>query len=46
MFDEATLEAIHRRMREVFLAEGADIDAFYFCPHLPDGLLPRYARPM
>ena len=34
-FDEAFVRQIHDRMRAAFLAEGAVIDAFYFCPHHP-----------
>jgi D-glycero-D-manno-heptose 1,7-bisphosphate phosphatase len=35
-FDESRLEAIHRRLRELLKAEGVELDAIYFCPHLPD----------
>ena len=41
---EAQLEAIHLRLNETLGAEGAQIDAFYHCPHLPDGRIERYAR--
>ena len=34
-FTEETLQAIHQRMRELFTAEGAEIDAIYACPYLP-----------
>ncbi|MDQ5984381.1 MAG: Histidine biosynthesis bifunctional protein HisB [Syntrophus sp. SKADARSKE-3] len=34
-FDEAVVEGIHNHMRAVFLAEGAVIDYFYYCPHHP-----------
>ena len=33
--DEDTLHAIHQRMRELFEAQGAAIDAIYACPYLP-----------
>ncbi len=34
MLDEPTLELIHGRLREVLAAEGAAIDAIYYCPYL------------
>ena len=30
------LDRIHRRLRELLRAEGADIDAIYVCPHTPE----------
>jgi len=36
IFDERTLELIHRRMKELLAREGASVDAVYFCPHHPD----------
>lgn len=35
-FDEARLEQIHQRLRELLAAEGVQLDGIYFCPHLPD----------
>jgi len=32
---EETLAAIHRRMDELLAAEGARVDAVYYCPHYP-----------
>src|SRR5205814_10109378 len=37
LVDETGLASIHDRMRELLRAEGADVDATYPCPHLPDG---------
>lgn len=34
-FDEAFVEGVHARLGEMLRAEGARIDAFYFCPHHP-----------
>lgn len=43
MFDEDAVQRINleldRRLRE----QGANIDAFYYCPHLKDGSVPKYA---
>ena len=36
MYSEKTLAAIHTRMIEELAAEGARIDAVYYCPHHPD----------
>lgn len=35
-YDEAALYQLHEHLLSVLAAEGATIDAFYFCPHHPD----------
>ena len=35
VFDEAFVEKTHTHLRDILRAEGALIDAFYFCPHHP-----------
>lgn len=35
LLDEPTLESIHQRLRDLLAAEGATIDAIYYCPYLP-----------
>jgi D-glycero-D-manno-heptose 1,7-bisphosphate phosphatase len=35
IFDEAFVIEVHARLRELLRAEGALIDAFYYCPHHP-----------
>jgi len=40
LFDEARLETIHRRLRELLKAEGVVLDAIYVCPHRPDAGCP------
>jgi D-glycero-D-manno-heptose 1,7-bisphosphate phosphatase len=35
-FDEKQLTKIHDKLKELLAAEGAKIDAVYFCPHTPD----------
>lgn len=42
LFDEATLEAIHDRLRAELRISGASLDAIYYCPHHPDGIVPRH----
>lgn len=54
LLDEARLDAIHRRLRELLKAEDVVLDAIYVCPHRPDagcscrkpetGLVQRAAR--
>lgn len=41
----AELEAIHRTIDALLLAEGARVDAWYYCPHHPDGCVKEYATP-
>ena len=36
-FTEAVADAVHRRMADLLSAGGARIDAYYYCPHHPDG---------
>ena len=31
-----TLDVIHGRLRDLLKAQGATVDAIYFCPHLPE----------
>lgn len=35
-YGESALHALHSHLRATLAAEGARIDAFYFCPHHPD----------
>lgn len=44
LFPEAALEGVRKRLDALFTACGARLDGFYYCPHLPNGSLPRYAR--
>ncbi|MBN1489941.1 MAG: HAD family hydrolase [Phycisphaerae bacterium] len=46
LFDEPTLERIHQRVRGLFAAEAATIDAIYYCPYLdgPAATIERYRR--
>jgi D-glycero-D-manno-heptose 1,7-bisphosphate phosphatase len=36
-YDEAAVAALHAHMQDLLAAAGAHIDAFYYCPHHPDG---------
>jgi D-glycero-D-manno-heptose 1,7-bisphosphate phosphatase len=44
-FSEATVDAVHQRIQELLVAGGATIDAYYYCPHHPDGKVAAYTRP-
>lgn len=43
-FDEARVQEINRGVAEMFAREGARIDGFYYCPHLPDADVARYRK--
>ncbi len=42
---EERLQAIHRALNAALHRKGAGVDAFYYCPHLPQGKVERYAGP-
>jgi D-glycero-D-manno-heptose 1,7-bisphosphate phosphatase len=44
VFTEAAVEEVHGHMESVLQAGGAHIDAYYYCPHHPDGTVPRYTQ--
>jgi D-glycero-D-manno-heptose 1,7-bisphosphate phosphatase len=43
-FTESVVDDVHRRMSEMLVAGGAHIDAYYYCPHHPDGKVPGLAK--
>jgi len=38
-FPEDVVEAVHERMRKLLSAQGARVDAIYYCPHHPEGIV-------
>jgi len=44
MLDRDGLSAIERRMSEMLAAEGARVDGWYYCPHLPDAAVEAYRK--
>ena len=42
-FGIGDVEAVNRRLNELLGERGAHIDGFYYCPHLRDGIVPKYA---
>ncbi len=43
LLNEADLEAVHERLKEMLAEDSASIDAVYSCPHLPEGVIEQYA---
>jgi D-glycero-D-manno-heptose 1,7-bisphosphate phosphatase len=43
-FTEHVVDAVHQRMADMLAAGGARIDAYYYCPHHPDGKVPEYTQ--
>ena len=43
-FTEDTIAMVHGRIASMLEAGGAHLDAYYYCPHHPDGKLPEYTR--
>ena len=43
-FTDAVVEKVHERMAEMLAAGGARIDAYYYCPHHPEGSVPGLAK--
>ncbi|HEV8014393.1 MAG TPA: D-glycero-beta-D-manno-heptose 1,7-bisphosphate 7-phosphatase [Stellaceae bacterium] len=42
LYQPADVETLHRWINEELARTGAHIDAFYFCPHHPEGTAPGY----
>ena len=43
LYDEQAVNTLHAHMRETLDRQGARIDAFYYCPHHPEGTVAAYA---
>lgn len=41
-FSEEDVIRVNRHVQELLLAQGATIDAMYYCPHHLDGIIPEY----
>ena len=39
LYDQASVESFHAHMQQALAAHGAHIDAFYYCPHHPEGTI-------
>ncbi len=43
-FTEAVVDEVHQHMAAILAEGGARIDAYYYCPHHPDGKVEGYAQ--
>jgi len=41
----AAIQAVHRRLADTLGGAGISFDAFYYCLHHPDGVIPEYSGP-
>lgn len=42
-YPEAQVGVLHRWMQDQLASSGAHVDAFEYCPHHPDGVIPEYS---
>jgi D-glycero-D-manno-heptose 1,7-bisphosphate phosphatase len=42
-FDEAAVISFHAHMQHALAEKGAHVDAFYYCPHHPEGMVKSFA---
>ena len=45
LYDEAAVEAVHRRLAELLAGIGVRLDAVLHCPHHPEGTVPATRAP-
>lgn len=45
LYPESAVMALHGWMAEMLAESGAHVDAFEYCPHHEEGMLPAYAKP-
>ena len=43
LYDETAVNNLHAHMQDALMAQGAHIDAFYYCPHHPEGKIKELA---
>jgi len=44
-FTEAFVDETHRALDAALAGGGARVDAYYYCPHHPEGAVPQFRRP-
>jgi D-glycero-D-manno-heptose 1,7-bisphosphate phosphatase len=42
-YNEEWVKTLNNRIQELLLSEGTELDKMYYCPHLPDGIVPEYS---
>lgn len=43
MFPEDAVHRVNQRVRQLLRLQGAELDAIYYCPHHPEGIVQEYA---
>lgn len=43
-FTEELVRQVHRKIQDELSAEGTKLDAFYYCPHHPTGIIEKYRQ--
>ena len=43
-FSEGMVRTVHQRLQQMLKAKGARIDAFFYCPHYPEGKVKAYRK--
>jgi D-glycero-D-manno-heptose 1,7-bisphosphate phosphatase len=43
-FSEALVKKVHQRLQSLLKAKGAKIDAFFYCPHYPQGKVKSFSK--
>ncbi len=43
-FSEGMVRKVHQKLQGMLKAKGAHIDAFFYCPHYPDGKVKTYSK--
>jgi D-glycero-D-manno-heptose 1,7-bisphosphate phosphatase len=43
-YPEEWVKSLNARVQELLLHEGTNLDAMYYCPHLPDGIVAEYTK--
>jgi histidinol-phosphate phosphatase family protein len=43
-FSEAQVKRVHQKLRKMLKVKGAKIDAFFYCPHYPQGKVKSFSR--
>ncbi|HTC20257.1 MAG TPA: HAD family hydrolase [bacterium] len=43
-FPESMVRKVHQKLQQMLKAKGARIDAFFYCPHYPDGSVKAFAK--
>lgn len=43
-YAQGWIDQLHERLQALLAEQGARLDAIYYCPHLPEGVVPELAR--